>query len=139
MTIRSRWFALILGAAAFTTLAAVSPSAPAQTPDSTKSTAPVKKKADPSRRVPSYFGQIGLSPEQRESIYKIRRSHQDKIAALKKQIDQIEDGMMDECEGVLNDTQKKLLANLRKAAAEGPKSVDSPKVSTSAGTTKTAK
>ena len=38
------------------------------------------------RRVPPYFGQIGLTPEQREAIYKVRKTHQDKIDVLKKQI-----------------------------------------------------
>ena len=93
----------------------------AQEPSAKKSTekaAPApptvaKKKADPSRRVPDYFGQVGLNPEQRESIYKIRKVHQDKIDALKKQIAEADALSLTECEAVLTDTQKKLVANLR--------------------------
>lgn len=79
-----------------------------------ESTAPqAKKKADPSRRVPAYFGQIGLKPDQRESIYKIRGTHQAKIEALRAQIEEAEAKSLAECEAVLTDTQKKLLENLR--------------------------
>ena len=45
-----------------------------------------RPKADTSRRVPNHFGQVGLTPAQRESIYKIRKAHQEKIDALKAQI-----------------------------------------------------
>lgn len=88
---------------------------PAQTPSQEKSAPIPKKKYDPSRRVPPYFGQIALSGEQRESIYKIRKTHIDKIEALKKEITKLETEMLTECEGVLTDTQKKLLENLRRS------------------------
>jgi hypothetical protein len=80
-----------------------------------------KKKGDPSRRVPAYFGQVGLTSEQRESIYKIRKSHQDKIDALKKQITDAEAKSLAECEAVLTDTQKKLVENLRAGAEKTSK------------------
>jgi len=75
--------------------------------------AAAKKKNDPSRRVPDYFGQIGLNTEQRESIYKIRKSHQEKIDGLKKQIIEADAKSLTECEAVLTDSQKKLVENLR--------------------------
>ncbi len=95
----------------------------AQEPGASKGTTPapvVKKKADPARRVPAYFGQIGLTPEQRASIYTLQAKHQEKIDALEQQIAAEKATMLSGCEAVLTETQKKLLGNLRQAAAEGP-------------------
>ena len=83
-------------------------------PDSPK----VKGTRDPARQVPAYFGQIGITDEQRESIYKIRGKQLAKIDELEKQIDEIRAQMLGECEGVLTDTQKQMLAQRRKAAIE---------------------
>jgi Spy/CpxP family protein refolding chaperone len=77
---------------------------------------PIRSGYNPARRVPNYFGQIGLTPEQREQIYAIKAKHLDKIEALKQQIAQIERDMMTECEGVLTDVQKDLLMQRREAA-----------------------
>jgi hypothetical protein len=46
-----------------------------------------KKAYDPSRRVPPYFGQVGLTPEQREKVYKVRAAYFERIAALKAQLE----------------------------------------------------
>lgn len=98
----------------------------AQEPASTKpAPPPAKKKVEPSRRVPAYFGQIGLTTEQRASIYGIQAKRFEKIDALERQVAAEKAEMLADCEGVLNETQKKLLDNLRKAAAE-----PSPKTST---------
>ncbi len=78
---------------------------------------PAAKKNDPSRRVPPYFGQIGLRPEQREEIYKIRAKHSKKIDELQAKIDAIRAEMMTECEGILDPTQKQVLAARRKSGA----------------------
>jgi Spy/CpxP family protein refolding chaperone len=83
-----------------------------------KSKAKGKKTSDPTRRVPAYFGQIGLTDTQRESIFKVQGKHQPKIDALQKQIDSIRAQMMEECEGLLTSSQKKLLEERRAAAAE---------------------
>ena len=80
-----------------------------------------KPSFDPTRRVPDFFGQIGLTPNQRESIYAIRGKHQEKIVALEKQIAQARAEMLAECETKLTDTQKELLGTLRRAAAERKK------------------
>lgn len=91
----------------------------AQEPASKTAPAPAaKKKQDPSRRVPPYFGQIGLTTEQRASIYGIQGKRHEKLNALEKQIAEEKAAMLVECETVLTDTQKKLLGNLRAAAAE---------------------
>jgi hypothetical protein len=56
-------------------LGLTAPSAPAQSPGTT--TAPAEKKTyDPTRRVPPYFGQIGLTPEQKEQVYAINANGQ---------------------------------------------------------------
>ena len=96
----------------------------AQEPKPDGSQAPVKapkKTYDPSRRVPDYFGQIGLTPEQRESIYKIRAKHTETIDALKKQIAEIQAAMLTECESQLTDVQKKQLEFRRANAAKTKK------------------
>jgi Spy/CpxP family protein refolding chaperone len=78
-----------------------------------------KRPYDPSRRVPDHFGQIGLTAQQRDSIYKIRGKYQEKIGPLEKQIREINTQMMSECESLLTTTQKELLEQRRKAASEG--------------------
>ena len=74
-----------------------------------------KRSSDPSRRVPPFFGQLGLTPEQREEIYTIRRKHQEKIDALTKQLADVQAEMLTECESVLDDTQKQMLETRRNA------------------------
>jgi Spy/CpxP family protein refolding chaperone len=97
-----------------------------------KTEAPAAKR-DAARRVPRYFGQIGLTPEQRDSIYKIQSKHQSKIEALQKQINEIQSQMLSECETVLTDTQKQLLQQRRQAtggsrkAAGGARTQDTVK------------
>ena len=59
-----------VAAAVMTVLGVLPLVAQEKKPDSTP--AETKRTNDPSRRVPVYFGQIGLTPEQRESIYKVR-------------------------------------------------------------------
>jgi uncharacterized coiled-coil protein SlyX len=130
LMIPARIRAIGLGLATVLTLAAV-PS-PAQEPASAKSST-VKRANDPSRRVPDFFGQIGLTPEQRETIYKIRGKHQTRIDELEKQIAELQSQMLGECEGVLTDTQKELLTQRRKAAdtakkKEGPEKVSKSQV-----------
>jgi hypothetical protein len=67
------------------------------------------------RRLPSYFGQIGLSPDQRESVYKTIAKHQEKIEALEKQLTEARSSMMRDCEAVLTLSQKELLEQRRAA------------------------
>jgi hypothetical protein len=91
----------------------------AQEPPAAKnSEASAKRAYDASRRVPAFYGEIGLTPEQRASIYKIRGKHQAKIADLQKQLDAARRDELAECETVLSDTQKQLLEQRRRAAAE---------------------
>ena len=117
MTVRKKTSSVFLGLLAIALLGQF-PLA-AQEPGAPKADAPTaKKKQEPSRRVPPYFGQIGLTAEQRASIYAVQTKHQEKIDALEKQIATEKAAMLAACENVLNETQKKLLDNLRHAAAE---------------------
>ena len=134
MTMLSRK-SLILGtglaAAWLLTTAALDAQESTTTRPSSKADAPAAKRSfDPARRVPIYFGQIGLTPEQREAIYKIQAKHQAKINELERQVDEIQTQSLRECEGVLTETQKQLLTQRRKAAGrkgEEPERTDKEK------------
>jgi hypothetical protein len=124
MTIRKRSATTSIGLAVVIATASLSsfaqdPAAKKAT-DKPEATTVVKKKYDPSRRVPDYFGQIGLTIEQRESIYKVRKVHHEKLEALKKQIVEEDADAMKKCEVLLTDTQKKLLDHLRTEGIRAP-------------------
>ncbi len=67
-------------------------------------------------RVPAYFGQVGLSSEQKDKIYGIQGQYNEQIGALKKQINDLTSKRDAEVEAVLTDAQKKQLDELRAAA-----------------------
>src|SRR4051794_18112725 len=98
MTIIPKVGAAGLGLAFVLMIAAWPLSAQEPAPSKTaEKTDPVARRTyDSARRVPDYFGQIGLTPDQRESIYKIRSKHQQKIDELEKQIDAIQSQMLSE-------------------------------------------
>jgi hypothetical protein len=77
-----------------------------------------KRAFDPTRRVPDYFAQLGLSAVQKESIYKIRAKHQPQIDAAEKQLQELRAQAIKDCESVLTDAQRRMLAERRAAAAE---------------------
>ena len=77
-----------------------------------------KRAFDPTRRVPTYFGQLGLSDTQKDSIYEIQARHQPRIEALEQQLEELRAQSMKECEGVLTEPQKKMLGDRRANAAE---------------------
>jgi Spy/CpxP family protein refolding chaperone len=124
MRIQDRGMLIGLALAAYMPWSAAS--LPAQEPNMPKAAAPrpeappVRRGYDPSRRLPNYYGQIGLTPEQRESIYKILGKHQEKLEAQRKQIAELRSEMMKECESVLTDPQKQLLETRRRAPAREP-------------------
>ncbi|HEU5117547.1 MAG TPA: hypothetical protein VFT74_12960 [Isosphaeraceae bacterium] len=70
----------------------------------------------PIRRVPMHFGQVGLTPSQRERIYEIRTRHHERIEALNQEIARLEAAETTECEAVLTEAQRRLLAHSRAAA-----------------------
>ncbi len=79
----------------------------------TKAEAKVAKKAE--GRVPQYYGQVGISDEQKKKIYTIQGGYEDKIAALRKEIAALEEKRDDEVKGVLTADQQKKLAELQEA------------------------
>jgi TolA-binding protein len=119
MSIRNRVGAVVFGSAVVALFAAFPLVAQEPPKNDGAAALPVTKRVyDPSRRVPDFFGQIGLTPVQKEDVYKIRAKHQKQIDELEKQVAKLRSEMVTECETVLTDTQKELLANLRKASVE---------------------
>jgi hypothetical protein len=123
MSIRNRTSALAFGLVFAAVVASGTIALPAQEPAPGNSTGPVKSPAtkrvvDPSRRVPSFFGQIGLTAEQKEAIYKVRGKHQQKIDDLEKQVATIQAEMLAECTSLLTEPQKKMLDYRREASVK---------------------
>jgi hypothetical protein len=121
MTIRRQLMTAGMTLAALTALITVS--LPAQEPGAaTKSARPgataAQRSFDPARRVPTYFGQIGLTPQQRESVYQIQAKEMKRIDDLQKQIADIRADMIKQCELLLSPTQKQLLDQRRTASRE---------------------
>lgn len=107
------------------------PVAAQQAPSSTTSPKPeasaTKATSNTQRRVPPYFGQIGLSQEQKDSIYQVVAKHQSRIEELKKELAEANTKMVEECESLLDDAQKKSLEGRRRSAAEAAKARASAK------------
>jgi len=80
--------------------------------------------APPYRRVPRYFGRIGLTPRQKEQIYVIRGGYRARIAELERTIERLRQEEMEHCESVLTETQRELLQQMR--AASQPRSIGTP-------------
>jgi Spy/CpxP family protein refolding chaperone len=113
-----RALAVVVSASAMTILSGGLPLL-AQESGKARAGADAKKKAtDAGRRVPNYFGQLGLTEAQKESIYKIQAKHQPRIDALEKQLEELRAQSLKECEAVLTADQKKMLAERRSGAAE---------------------
>ena len=72
---------------------------------------------DATHRVPAYFGGLGLTDEQKESIYEIQGEYLPQIQALEKKAAELREERMLEIENVLTAPQKKALADARKAAS----------------------
>lgn len=93
-----------------------------------KSSSPSKKKKTFRRRVPNYYGQIGLAKKQREKIYGIQEEYFNEINELEEKIEALKQKRDSEVYDVLSDAQKKILGQLREAAAKKRKSRSSKKV-----------
>lgn len=68
------------------------------------------------RRLPNYFGQVGLSGTQKDDIYKIQETAGEQIASLQAQIETLEKKRDDDIRAVLTDDQKKKVDELVAAA-----------------------
>ena len=121
MTIRDRARSASFGIICVVGLASLTTSAQEPTKvgaPSRSTSSPAARKLDAqARRVPDFFGQIGLTPEQREDVYKVRGKHLGRIEELEAEIAKIRDQMQAECEAVLTDTQRQLFDQRRKATA----------------------
>ena len=93
-----------------------------------KPSSPSKKKKTFRRRVPNYYGQIGLAKKQREKIYEIQKGYFDEISALEEKIDALKQKRDTEVYAVLTDPQKIILNQLQKEAAKKRKSRSKKKV-----------
>lgn len=114
MTMRSKVGAGLLGVAAM--IAAGALPLVAQEPGAqSEEVSPARKPSPQARRVPPFFGQVGLTPDQKEEIYRIKDRHLSKIEALKQQLAEAESQMMVDCEAVLTEAQRKLLEQRRGA------------------------
>ncbi len=69
------------------------------------------------RRLPDYFGMIGLSQTQKEKIYQVREQRLGEIEVLERKIQEIKDGIVADCEKVLTQTQLQLLQEIRERKA----------------------
>lgn len=108
MMLRSRVAGMLIGLSAVA-LIGILPSF-AQDPAKEKAAPTVAKNA---RRVPRYFGQVGLTDEQKEQIYDLRGKHLTKVDELKKQLADEQTKELAECEAILLESQKKVLVQLR--------------------------
>lgn len=77
-----------------------------------------KAPPDVTHRVPSYFGGLDLTEQQKEAIYKLEAKYQPQIQELQKKTESLRERLMTDCEDVLTAPQKKALADARKAGSE---------------------
>jgi Spy/CpxP family protein refolding chaperone len=105
--------------------------------NSSKASSPGKNAPpDVTHRVPAYFSRLGLTEQQRETIYKIEGKYYPQIQAMEKQEEELRTKMKSECEGVLTPAQKQRLEQQRKAASEARKAASSAKAAAKTATTK---
>ena len=69
------------------------------------------------RRLPSYYGQVGLSDVQREAIYRLQEAYAEQLDALEQQLEALKGRRDQEIENVLSPAQKQRLRQLLEAAA----------------------
>lgn len=69
------------------------------------------------RRLPSYYGQVGLSDAQREAIYRLQEAYAEQLDVLEKQLETLKGRRDQEIENVLSPAQKQRLRQLLEAAA----------------------
>lgn len=80
---------------------------------------PAKVAKKPAGRLPSHYGKLGISSEQRAKIYGVQATYKKQIADLQKQIDALKAKQNTEVQAVLTADQKKkldeILADAKKA------------------------
>lgn len=68
------------------------------------------------RRLPNYYGQIGISERQRERIYALQAQYNSQIEELEARIDNLKSARDADIEAVLTDTQLRRLEGRREEA-----------------------
>ena len=121
----NKWFPPALVIACVLTLLAFSESRVTKAPGADKPAAgkSTKKRATKKRRkargrVPNYYGQIGLSPEQRKKIYAVQKQYRSQFQDLFKQLRALRAKQQAEIDAVLTPEQIAKLKALRDAAAK---------------------
>jgi len=76
------------------------------------------------RRLPRYYGKLGLSEAQREKIYGVQDKHAVEIEKLEKQLADLKEKQDAECRKVLSADQKKQLNESLEAAKSRSKGKD---------------
>ena len=66
------------------------------------------------RRLPSGYGKLELTDEQKEKIFRIREEHSDEVKGLVKQLKDLRTQIDQQYRAVLTDDQKKQLASQKK-------------------------
>lgn len=79
-----------------------------------------------SRRLPTGYGALQLSAEQKQKIFEIREQHAEQINALEQQLQDLRTAMEKEFVTVLTADQKKLLADQKAARAAKMANTESP-------------
>lgn len=94
-------------------------SAPATTQEKPAAVQPkpaATQRRQPAGRLPNYYGQLGLSNEQRLKVYAVQAKYAEEIQALRKQIAELEAKRDGEIDALCTETQKTQLGELREKA-----------------------
>ena len=87
-----------------------------------RSVPPVPERTAPPRtarpRLPAHFGKLGVTRDQRATIYEIQGTYTDQIGALERKIRQLRDQQMQDVEEVLSAEQQLELKRFRAEAAK---------------------
>jgi len=82
------------------------------------------KSASSRRRLPRYYGKLGLSEAQREKIYGVQEKHAAEIEKLEKQLADLKEKQEADCRKVLTADQKKQLTETVDSAKTRSKAKD---------------
>ena len=69
-------------------------------------------------RLPNYYGQVGISEEQRQNVYRIQSEYEERIEKLLDELEELRADRDAEVAGVLTDEQQAEVDRLRKAARD---------------------
>lgn len=111
-----------VGAIVLSLLLSSASTAVAQDKEKSKSGSSSKEKESKARGVlPQHFRQLGLSDEQRQTIYKIQNDYSDKIDDLQKKIDDMKAERNSKYLKSLTKAQRDRLEEIRKSAEKDEK------------------